>query len=66
MVVLSTAHPAKFPDAVLKATGKKPELPQRLHHILYAPEFYTKLPNDLKVVMDHVRESAVQKDKNVS
>ncbi len=66
MVVLATAHPAKFPDAVIKATAKKPELPQRLNHILSAPEFYTKLPNDLKLVMDHIREPAVQKDKNVS
>ena len=66
MVVLATAHPAKFPDAVIKATAKKPELPQRLNHILSAPEVYTKLPNDLKLVMDHIREPAVQKDKNVS
>src|SRR5262249_14453877 len=29
MVVLSTAHPAKFPDAVRRATGRAPELPDR-------------------------------------
>ncbi len=58
MVVLSTAHPAKFPDAVIRATAKKPELPQRLSHILDAPEFYTKLPNDLEAVMDHIRQPA--------
>ena len=27
MVVLATAHPAKFPDAVQKATGERPRLP---------------------------------------
>ncbi|MEC8622277.1 MAG: threonine synthase [Pseudomonadota bacterium] len=56
MVVLSTAHPAKFPDAVIRATGEKPELPHRLSHILDAPEFCTKLPNKLEAVMDHIRQ----------
>ena len=56
MVVLSTAHPAKFPDAVIRATARKPKLPQRLSHILDAPEFCTKLPNDLEAVMDHIRQ----------
>lgn len=56
MVVLSTAHPSKFPDAVIRATGKKPELPQRLSHILDAPEFCTKLPNNLEAVMDYMRQ----------
>src|SRR3546814_1255721 len=30
MVTLATAHPAKFPDAVKKATGIHPDLPQRM------------------------------------
>ena len=30
MVSLATAHPAKFPDAVEKATGKRPALPGSL------------------------------------
>ncbi len=30
VVVLSTAHPAKFPDAVKQATGQIPEVPPRL------------------------------------
>ncbi len=34
MVVLSTAHPAKFPDAVEKATGRRPRLPARLGDLL--------------------------------
>jgi len=33
---------------------------------LSAPEFYTKLPNDLEFVMDYIREPAPQKDQNVS
>ena len=30
MIVLATAHAAKFPDAVKRATGRVPELPERL------------------------------------
>src|SRR6185436_166901 len=30
MIVLSTAHPAKFPDAIVRATGLKPAQPERL------------------------------------
>ena len=30
MVVLGTAHPAKFPDAVERASGNRPELPENL------------------------------------
>jgi threonine synthase len=58
IVVLATAHPAKFPDAVEKATGVRPELPERLRFILTAPERYDTLPNDLRALKDYVvRES---------
>ncbi len=46
VVTLSTAHPAKFPEAVQIATGVVPELPERLKWILTAPERYDTLPND--------------------
>jgi threonine synthase len=45
MVTLATAHPAKFPVAVEKASGVKPDLPQRLRHLMKAPESFTILPN---------------------
>jgi threonine synthase len=45
MVTLATAHPAKFPDAVEKASGIRPNLPQRLSHLMNAPESFTILPN---------------------
>jgi threonine synthase len=45
MVTLATAHPAKFPDAVLAASGVRPNLPQRLSHLLNAKETFTILPN---------------------
>jgi len=38
VVVLSTAHPAKFPDAVRQATGRIPEVPPRLKRALEGDE----------------------------
>ncbi len=38
LVVVSTAHPAKFADAVERATGVAPELPARAAHVLDLPE----------------------------
>ncbi|MGA7674700.1 MAG: threonine synthase [Rhizomicrobium sp.] len=38
VVVLSTAHPAKFPDAVRRATGQIPPAPPRLSEALKAME----------------------------
>ena len=46
VVTLSTAHPAKFPDAVTKATGVSAPLPRTMAHILTAAERCTVLPND--------------------
>jgi threonine synthase len=54
MVTLATAHPAKFPDAVEKATGLRPALPARLADLLQRPERVTVLPNDLRAVQDFV------------
>jgi threonine synthase len=47
-VVLSTAHPAKFPDAIAAITGKRPALPERLAGLLTAHERFTTIDNDLK------------------
>jgi threonine synthase len=58
LVTLATAHPAKFPDAVEKATGERPELPSRLADLLQRQERYEVLPNDLAAVMKKVRASA--------
>lgn len=55
MVALGTAHPAKFPDAVARATGIRPPLPARLGDMMTAPERLTVLPNDLKSVQNFVR-----------
>ena len=58
MVALATAHAAKFPDAVEKATGVRPALPDRLGDLLDRPERMTHLPNDLAGVEAFVEEHA--------
>jgi threonine synthase len=54
MVTLATAHPAKFPDAVEKASGVRPQLPSRLSHLLNAKERFTILPNSATAVRDFI------------
>ena len=53
-VVLSTAHPAKFPDAVREATGVIPGLPPRLAGLYEGAERYTVLGNDKALVRAHI------------
>jgi threonine synthase len=62
LVTLATADPAKFPDAVLKATGHKPELPPRLADLMQQQERFTRLPNDaakLIAFIEGLKETAV-------
>ncbi|NKB22253.1 MAG: threonine synthase [Alphaproteobacteria bacterium] len=58
VVALSTAHPAKFPDAVEAAIGVRPSLPPSLADLLGRPERLDTLPNDLAAVQNFVRERA--------
>jgi threonine synthase len=57
-VVLATAHPAKFPDAMEAITGKRPALPPRLSSLLSDPERVTALPNDLAAVQSFITARA--------
>ncbi len=50
LVALATAHPAKFPDAVEKAIGRRPALPDHLADLFDRPERYETLPNDLATI----------------
>jgi len=50
LVTLATAAPAKFPAAVVAATGQHPALPARLADLLERPERMTVLPNDIGAV----------------
>jgi threonine synthase len=58
MVTLSTAHPAKFPDAVEAATGKRPDVPARLEQRLGAQERYTVLENNYGALTDFIEARA--------
>ena len=54
MIVLATAHPAKFPAAVEAASGVVPALPAWLAGLMEREEKYTVLPSELKMVEDHI------------
>ncbi len=56
MVTLATAHPAKFPDAVEKATGLRPDLPQHMSDLYERAERMTRAPNDLGALQQIIRE----------
>jgi threonine synthase len=58
MVALASAHPAKFPEAVVEATGIRPALPARLAELMHRPERRPRLANDLAAVQDYVRAKA--------
>ena len=58
VVTLATAHPAKFPDAVARATGVRPALPDHLANLFDLPERTHQLPHDLAAVQSFVRSVA--------
>jgi threonine synthase len=58
MVVLSTAHPAKFPDAVKAACGLVPALPDWLADLPKRKERVTVLPVDQAAVERYVASAS--------
>ncbi len=56
LVCLATAHPAKFPEAVERATGEAPPIPDRLAAVLDGPERCATLPPDIDAVKRHVAD----------
>lgn len=57
MVSLSTAHPAKFPEAVKEVTGKHPELPPHMADLFEREEKFEVLENDLTVLKRYILEN---------
>ena len=55
-VVLATAHPCKFPKAILEATSVREELPEELKFILDEQENYDIIENNLYKVKQHIKE----------
>ncbi|MBP0481330.1 threonine synthase [Sagittula salina] len=56
MITLATAHPAKFPDAVEKASGIRPPLPNRMADLYERPERVTRVANDLAALESLIKE----------
>ena len=57
-MALATAHPAKFPEAVERATGRHPALPPHLADLMDRRERFTVLPNDQAAVERFIRDHA--------
>jgi threonine synthase len=58
MIVLSTAHPAKFPEAVKAAAGVAPSLPASVRGMAERPERVDRLPADVGAVQAYIRAFA--------
>jgi len=58
MIVLSTAHPAKFPDAVKEASGITPELPPHMQDLFKKQERFDVLDNAVAQVKDLIEKRA--------
>jgi threonine synthase len=49
-IAMATAHPAKFPDAMERATGHRPPLPPRHADLYERTERFHRAPNDLAAI----------------
>ena len=55
-VVLATAHPSKFPDAIKRSININAKLPDELSFIMNEKENYDIIENDLAKIKQHIRE----------
>jgi threonine synthase len=55
-IVLVTAHPCKFPDAIDKSIGIKPDLPDELKYVLGEKENYDIISNNLSETQKYIKE----------
>lgn len=53
-IVLATAHPAKFPDAIEKSDVPEPELPRHFTPLMSREEKFDVLPNDIEAVKAYI------------
>lgn len=58
LVTLATAHPAKFPDAVERATGIRPALPTRIGDLFARAEHFAELPGEYEAVKEFIAARA--------
>jgi threonine synthase len=59
-VVAATAHPAKFPDAIEAAVGRRPPLPSHLADLYDREERYIRLPADLGAIEAELRSASLR------
>ena len=55
IIAEATAHPAKFPDAMQRATGLRPPLPPAMADLYEREEHYSHAPNSLDAIEAQVR-----------
>jgi threonine synthase len=55
-VVLATAHPCKFPDAINRSINIKPNLPNELIYIMNEKENYDVISNNLSKIKQYIKE----------
>ncbi|MDC1278240.1 threonine synthase [Pelagibacteraceae bacterium] len=55
-VVLATAHPCKFPEAIDKSIGIKPDLPDELKYVMGEKENYNIISNNLSKTQQYIKE----------
>jgi threonine synthase len=58
VVTLATAHPAKFRDAVERATGSRPHMPARIGDLFERQERYDVLPAEFDTITAYIAERA--------
>ena len=55
-IVLATAHPCKFPEAIDKSIGIKPDLPDELKYVMGEKENYEIISNNLSKTQQYIKE----------
>ncbi len=55
-IVLGTAHPSKFPDAIFRATKTNADLPRELMFILDEKENYDTIENDVEKIKQYIKD----------
>ena len=54
LISLGCAHPAKFPETIIKSVNFKPKNPEFLEQILMSSENFDKLNNEINVIKDYI------------
>ena len=55
-IVLATAHPCKFPEAIDRSIGIKPDLPDELKYVMNERENYDIISNNLSKTQQYIKE----------